>query len=110
MTRRPALLLALLATAAPAAVAAVPAVAATGDKTVLIEDYLFKPSRVIVRSGRTVTWRFQDGGVAHNATGAAGIRSGDLRRGTYRKRFRKPGTYRYVCTFHPSMRGTVVVR
>jgi plastocyanin len=29
--------------------------------------------------------------------------------GTYTVRFRRPGTYRYVCTIHPNMRGRVIV-
>jgi plastocyanin len=82
---------------------------APADRVVLVDDYAFKPARVVVRRGDLVEWRFRDGGVAHNATGRA-IRSGDRRRGEYRKRFRTRGTYSYVCTFHPSMRGRVVVR
>lgn len=101
-------LLALLAGLAAASAFATPVHAATGDKVVRIEDYLFKKDRVHVRSGRFVTWRFVDMNIAHNVTGRS-VRSGDRRTGSFRKRFRKPGTYTYICSFHPSMRGTIVV-
>lgn len=82
---------------------------APADRVVLVQDYRFKRASVTVRRGQLVEWRFRDRGIPHNATGRA-IRSGDRRRSNYRKRFRKAGTYRYICTFHPEMKGTITVR
>ena len=81
--------------------------------TVLVRDIEFRPARVVVRRGGTVRWRFDDGRVVHNvrSRGTKRFRSSpDLREGTYSARFRRAGTYRYVCTFHFNMKGTVVVR
>jgi plastocyanin len=50
---------------------------------------------------------------AHNVTSRGKRRfasSPSMARGTYAVRFTRPGTYRYVCTIHFGMNGTVVVR
>ena len=102
-----------LAVAALAAVAlaatAAPSTAVTG---VRVDDDVFRPGSVTVRSGTTVRWRWV-GDNPHNVTvrrGPVRFRSGTKRSGTFSKRVRRGGTYRIVCTIHPNMRMTLRVR
>lgn len=86
---------------------------AAGTRTVVIEDIAFKPRAVTVRKDTTVRWAFQDDATSHNVVsrGRPRFTSSSVRsRGTYSFRFRRAGTYRYVCTLHPGMAGRVVVR
>jgi hypothetical protein len=57
-----------------------------------------------------VTWTNRDS-VAHTATRGTAFDSGLIEQGeSYSLTFVRAGTYRYVCTPHPNMTGTVVVR
>jgi plastocyanin len=89
---------------------AVPAVLAA-TRGVDIRDFAFSPRTIEIRVGDTVTWTNRDG-VAHTATAQNGsFDTGLLEEGESGSvRFRSAGTYRYVCTPHPDMTGTVVVR
>jgi plastocyanin len=89
---------------------AVPAVLAA-DRDVAIRDFAFAPQTVEVRVGDSVTWTNRDS-VAHTATARNGsFDTGLLEEGESGTiRFNSAGTYRYVCTPHPDMTGTVVVR
>src|SRR5687768_4659164 len=93
----------VLGLAAPTVIAA--------SRGVDIRDFAFSPRTVEVRVGDTVTWTNRDG-VAHTATAQNGsFDTGLLAEGESGSvRFRSAGTYRYVCTPHPQMTGTVVVR
>lgn len=71
----------------------------------------FQPSNVQVAAGDVVEW-VDAGSVAHNVTfdRQPEISSGTMNRGDrYQVRFMAPGTFRYHCTFHPGMDGTVTV-
>ena len=89
---------------------AVPAVLAA-TRGVAIRDFAFSPRTVEIRVGDTVTWTNRDS-VAHTATARNGsFDTGLLAEGASGSvRFTAAGTYRYVCTPHPEMTGTVVVR
>lgn len=89
---------------------AVPAVLAA-TRGVDIRDFAFSPRTVEVRVGDTVRWTNRDS-VAHTATARNGsFDTGLLAEGESGSvRFTAAGTYRYVCTPHPDMTGTVVVR
>jgi plastocyanin len=98
-------------------VAAVPAAGAhratdAGTTTVVLKNIDFSRHTVRINRGDSVRWRFADAGVSHNVTsrGRPHFRSSQsMLTGTYTVRFRRPGTYRYVCTIHPNMRGRVIV-
>jgi len=77
---------------------------------VMIEGFAFAPARVAVGAGETVEWTNTDI-VPHTATDrAGGWDTGTLARGEGAAvTFRTPGRFVYVCTFHPHMRGEVVV-
>jgi plastocyanin len=80
-----------------------------GARAVTMPDLSFAPRTTTVRAGQSVTWR-NTSKVTHNVKGP-GFFSRVIEPGaTYRHWFAKPGRYAYVCTFHPGMRGTVVVR
>ena len=76
-----------------------------------IEDFEFGPRTVRVRAGRKVVWTDRDE-ANHTVTFSKG--PGDLGNVDPGKRvsvrFKRPGRYAYVCQYHPSMKGTVVVR
>ena len=69
---------------------------------VRIGDNFYKPKRITIRAGTTVTWRNR-GGNEHNVLPDRGKRFGideldpDA---TYSYRFDKPGRYGYYCSFH----------
>jgi plastocyanin len=79
---------------------------------VRITEYAFTPSTITVVVGvnNTVIWS-NNGTVDHSATANGGtFDSGALAPGqTYAFTFSTPGTYAYHCSFHSSMKGTVVV-
>lgn len=80
--------------------------------TVILRDIAFKPDKVTVRTGETVTWRFEDQGISHDVVADDGsFKSEVMDSGTFRHTFDAPGTYAYKCTLHPAqMTGTVTVR
>jgi len=86
--------------------------APAGDVTVAVDDMAFSPAAVTVRVGDTVTWEFSDS-VPHSVQGigdkAMGINSPILTTGEWSFTFTQPGEYRYLCSLHPQMRGSVTV-
>jgi plastocyanin len=87
--------------AAPAAAAVV----------VSIKDFAYSPQTITVHAGTTVTWKNLDD-EPHTVRGAdAQIRSDALDQDeSYSVKFDKAGTYKYGCSIHPKMSGTVVVQ
>ncbi len=72
----------------------------------------FHPDNTTVRVGQKVTWT-NDDSTDHNvtATGGAKFMSQAFGHGkTYSFTPRKAGTIKYVCTLHPGMNGTLVVK
>jgi len=99
-----------------AAQACFPAVGTPPSATVTavavsIKDFAFSPQTLTVPSGTTVTWTNLDD-EPHSVRGAdAQIRSDALdQHESYSVRFEKPGTYKYGCSLHPKMSGTIVVQ
>jgi plastocyanin len=85
--------------------------AAAGPVVVSIKDFAFAPQTLTVHAGTTVTWRNLDD-EPHTVRGAdAQIRSDALDQDeSYSVKFDKPGTYKYGCSIHPKMSGTVIVQ
>ena len=95
------------------AIGAAPASSASRTASVRIKDIDFTPARVTIRRGGSVRWTFLDARTPHNihSKGTPRFRgSATKQEGTHRVTFSKRGTYRYVCTLHLNMKGTVVVR
>jgi plastocyanin len=86
--------------------------AKAGGAQVTMKGIKFNPSSVNVKVGDTVTWT-NDDSVGHDVTSdtfksgaAGGIGNGQ----TFKHKFAKAGTFKYVCTVHPGMTGTIVAK
>ncbi len=73
--------------------------------------FQYQPASLTVQFGDTVTW-INDDLVPHTATaGAKRFDSGSVdARGSWRYVAERKGTFSYECTFHPMMKGTLIVR
>ncbi len=93
---------------APAEEAPAPAPGGTVHQ-VTIEGFAFSPAEITIKVGDTVTWTEQDA-VHHTATAGGIWDSGDLGQGqTHSETFDEAGTYSYICNYHPSMKGKIIV-
>lgn len=94
-----------------AAPQATDAQAGSGDAEVAMVGMAFEPDTVTVGVGQSVTWVNQDS-VSHNAVADDGSWKTDIfgADGSATVTFDTPGTYQYVCTLHPNMKGTVIVQ
>jgi plastocyanin len=85
----------------------------TGAGTqVTMKDIKFNPGSVTVKPGGKVTWT-NDDSVGHDVTSdtfESGSPGGIDGGSTFSHVFKKAGTYKYVCTVHPGMEGTVKVK
>ena len=100
----------LVMPATPAFAAKVgPSVAGRSVERVVIDDNAFSPRRIAISRGDVVKWVNRDN-LPHTSTSSS-WNSGRLDPGeTFRRRFRRAGSFSYRCTIHPGMSGTVVVR
>jgi plastocyanin len=110
--RRAALVAALgAATAQFLAPSAFPLHAQDAPAAIAIDNFTFKPQRLTVKTGTTVTWTNRDDiphGIAsaNNAFPKSKALDTD---DSYSFTFATPGTYKYFCYLHPHMVGTIVV-
>lgn len=81
---------------------------------VTVTGMAYSPASVTVKVGETVTWVFDDNGMAHDVVGLgtarSTLRSPLKKSGTYTATFDEAGTYDYTCSPHPDMHGTVIVQ
>ena len=77
---------------------------------VQVVDFAFEPATLTVPVGATVTWT-NTGNRRHTVTADDGsFDSGRLDPGEqFSQTFDQPGTFTYLCGFHPEMTGTIVV-
>jgi plastocyanin len=81
-------------------------------RTVVIQNFRFKPAHITIKRGTKVRWINKDT-TAHTATANNGrsFDSGLLRKGQrYTHTFKSAGKKGYHCKPHPHMRGIVVVK
>jgi plastocyanin len=72
-------------------------------------DFGFRPSSEAVKVGDAVTWT-NTGQTTHTVKGPGFFSKAITPGQGYSFTFKNPGTYRYICTLHPTlMRGTIVV-
>jgi plastocyanin len=87
--------------------------AALAPNAVAIDNFAFAPQMLVVAAGATVSWTNHDDDI-HTVVSAdhpARFKSPPLDSGDhFTFTFKQPGTYRYFCSIHPSMTGTVVVK
>jgi plastocyanin len=85
--------------------------APTGEATISIREFMFAPTSITVAPGTTVRWKNLDGEPHTVRSVETGFRSDPLdQNDSFTYKFDKPGTYRYVCSIHPQMIGTIVVK
>jgi plastocyanin len=80
-------------------------------RTVLIQNFSFKPAHITIKRGTKVTWINKDT-APHTATATNGksFHSPVLRKGqSYSHTFKTAGKWGYYCKIHPEMRGSVTV-
>jgi plastocyanin len=76
---------------------------------VTIDNFTFNPAEVKVKVGDTVTWTNHDD-IPHAVVSAGKYRSKTLDTdGTFSFTFTSAGDYKYFCSLHPHMTGTVKV-
>jgi plastocyanin len=75
-----------------------------------IENFAFSPDTVTVAVGSMVTWTNNDS-VTHTVSSLTGaFESGSMSPGgSFSFTFNQKGTYKYRCSIHTTMRGTVTV-
>ena len=102
------------AAVATVAAAAAPAAQPTTDaaRTISISNFTFAPAAISIRAGRELTWVNEDD-APHTVQGSdpgSPLKSAALDTGDkYSVTLTKPGTYRYFCTLHPHMTGSISV-
>lgn len=87
-----------------------PGPSAPAETSVRMSGSRFQPATLTIAPGATVRW-FIDDALPHTVTAAdASWDSGNLAPGgTFERRYDLPGTYPYLCRYHPGMVGTIVV-
>jgi plastocyanin len=81
-------------------------------KTVLIQDFRFKPAHITIKRGTKVRWINKDIS-PHTATANNGrsFDSGRLGKGqSYTHTFKSAGKKPYHCEIHPHMKGRITVK
>ncbi len=81
-------------------------------KTVLISHFKYQPDTLTVKVGDTVEWKNTDI-VPHTVTAANRklFDSGRIVKGaSWRFTVTSKGTYDYLCTLHPNMKGKLIVQ
>jgi mono/diheme cytochrome c family protein len=77
---------------------------------VIMRNVKYYPPTLEIKKGDVVEWK-NDDIVPHTATSAAFGDSGAIQPGTsWRHTFTEAGSFPYTCTFHPDMKGVVVVK
>jgi plastocyanin len=97
------------ATAAPGA--ATGAASTHKTHTVTIDATAFGPADVTVKAGDTVVWVNKDP-YPHTATSkSGGFDSDDIKSGkSWKFVAKKKGDFSYICSIHPTMKGTLHVK
>jgi plastocyanin len=81
------------------------------SNTVVMMNIAFNPGTLTVSAGTTVTWQNNDG-ITHTSTSDTGVwDTGNIAGGTSKSvTFPNAGTFKYHCTIHAGMTGTIVVQ
>ncbi len=79
--------------------------------TVLISGFKFVPETLTVNAGDTVVWKNEDI-VPHTATAdGKSFNSKSIEsKASWKYVANKPGTYPYICAFHPTMKAKLIVK
>jgi len=106
----PRALLVVLACALGATCSAAGAADKPRSYTVVIEGVAYQPAELAVKRGDTVAWVNKDP-FPHTVTVPGTFDSHEIAAGsTWKYVARNAGTYAYICTLHPNMKGTLAVQ
>jgi plastocyanin len=84
-------------------------VAHAEESKVTIDNFTFSPAETKVKVGDTVTWTNHDD-IPHTVVSAGKFRSKAMDTdGTFSFTFTAAGEYKYFCSLHPHMTGTIKV-
>lgn len=103
----------LLLLAATAAAQQRTAAAAPSARQIAIENFAFAPATVTVAAGTRIVWvnHDEEPHTVNSIDGAAAFKSPALDTGDkFTFVFTQPGRYKYFCSIHPHMVGTIVVK
>jgi plastocyanin len=123
VARSAALLAAGVAAVALLGPPAAPAKPAPKPKTVTVNDFFFGPATLTVNKGGTVKWvwselnsyphdvHLKQGPSGLKEKGSYSTRTTAVTGAQFKKTFSTPGTYKFICTIHPTeMKLTVTVK
>ncbi len=86
-----------------------PGAARAEETKVTIDNFTFTPAELTVKAGTTVTWNNHDD-IPHVVVSAGKFRSKTLDTDdSYSFTFTTVGEYKYFCSLHPHMTGTIKV-
>lgn len=115
--RKLSLLAASLALVAALALSTAASEAGKKSTRITVGNNFFSPKKKTVKKGTKVKFKWEGGGAPHDVTKKKGPRGkfqSDLTSQSgvnFKKKFKKPGTYRIFCTIHPdSMKLRLKVR
>ena len=78
--------------------------------TVVMEGVAYQPAELVVKRGDTVVWVNKDP-FPHTVTATGVFDSHEIPAGaSWKYVARKTGSYTYICTLHPNMKGTITVQ
>ena len=83
----------------------------SAPSVITIKNFMFSPASLTVGVGSTVTWTNADE-EPHTIVSDSGLfRSNAVdTKESFSFKFDKPGTYRFFCSIHPQMVGTIIVK
>jgi plastocyanin len=95
--------------AVAAALACQMSAARCAETTITIDNFTFAPAQLTVKVGDTVTWSNHDD-IPHTIVSAGKFRSKTLDTDdSFSFTFTASGDYKYFCSLHPHMTGTIKV-
>ena len=82
----------------------------SNNQAIAIQNFSFSQPIITVKKGDMVVWINKDS-APHTVTGADGGPSSPTinKNESYSFKFDNIGTFNYLCSFHPSMKGVVIV-
>ncbi len=81
---------------------------AATEHQITITNSGFEPPEINIKAKDTVTWTNQD--TEHHTVAGGIFDSGDMEPGeTYSKTFTKTGILNYLCNYHPSEKGKIII-
>lgn len=83
----------------------------TASHTVIIEALRYSPPTIEVNKGDTIVWRNKDPFPHTVTTQNRAFDSGQIAEGkSWKFKAKQSGEFTYICTLHPTMKGTLIVK